>query len=93
MPARFSPDFQRPLTPSRCHRELPGSGQQQRARRGLVLQLASVRRALVAEVLAVCAGCPVQVKCGRYGLELLADDYVVAVYGAMDPGALARSEP
>ena len=46
---------------------------------------ASVRNAFVAEAVAVCA---VQVTCGRYGLELLASDYVVAVSGAMDPDAL-----
>jgi len=32
--------------------------------------------------------CPVQVQCGRYGLELLADDFAVAVYGGMDPDML-----
>jgi transcription factor WhiB len=51
-------------------------------------QPASQYRALVAEAVAICAACPVQVQCGRYGLELLANDYVVAVYGAMDPYAL-----
>jgi hypothetical protein len=44
--------------------------------------------ALVAEAVAVCAACPVQVQCGRYGLELLADDYVIAVYGGMAPETL-----
>ncbi len=49
---------------------------------------ASVRRSLVAEAIAVCVACPVQVQCGRYGIELLADDSVVAVYGGMTPDVL-----
>ena len=48
----------------------------------------SVRRALVAEAIAICCTCPVQVTCGRYGIELLADDSVIAVYGGMEPDAL-----
>jgi hypothetical protein len=46
---------------------------------------ASVRQVLVAEAVAVCAACPVQVQCGRYGIEMLATDWVVAVYGGMTP--------
>jgi hypothetical protein len=48
----------------------------------------SVRRALVAEAVTVCMACPVQVACGRYGIELLAADSVVAVYGGMSPDVL-----
>ena len=48
----------------------------------------SVRRALAAEAIAVCVTCPVQVACGRYGIELLADESVIAVYGGMEPGML-----
>jgi hypothetical protein len=50
--------------------------------------LPSVRRALVAEAVAVCVTCPVQVACGRHGLEMLADESVIAVYGGMTPDAL-----
>jgi hypothetical protein len=49
---------------------------------------ASVRRSLVAEAMATCVTCPVQVQCGRRGIELLADDSAVAVYGGMTPEAL-----
>ena len=49
---------------------------------------ASLYRELVAEAVAVCAACPVQVQCGRWGLELLADEFVVAVYGGMDPATM-----
>ncbi len=49
---------------------------------------ASARRSLVAEAVAVCAACPVQVQCGRYGIEMLADDAVIAVYGGMAPDDL-----
>lgn len=45
-------------------------------------------RAVVAEAIAVCAACPVPVACGRYGVELLASEYAVAVYGGTDPGML-----
>lgn len=36
----------------------------------------------------VCAACPVQVQCGRFGIELLATDWVVAVFGGMAPDDL-----
>jgi hypothetical protein len=49
---------------------------------------ANLYRELVAEAVAICAACPVQVQCGRLGLELLADDWVVAVYGGMDPATM-----
>ena len=41
------------------------------------------------EARAVCIGCPVQVECGRFGLELLNDAGAVAgMYGGMDPDQL-----
>jgi len=37
----------------------------------------------------VCIGCPVQVECGRFGLELLNDTgAVTGMYGGMDPDQL-----
>lgn len=37
---------------------------------------------------AVCIGCPVQVQCGRLGLELLNRDSVDGMYGGMTPDQL-----
>jgi hypothetical protein len=37
---------------------------------------------------AVCIGCPVQVQCGRLGLELLNRDSVDGMYGGMEPDRL-----
>lgn len=48
----------------------------------------SIRRKMVAEALEVCIACPVQVACGRYGLELLATDGGIAVYGGLTPEQL-----
>jgi Transcription factor WhiB len=50
---------------------------------------ASVRNALVAEAVAICAACPVQVACGRFGLELVVTDGgPLGIYGGMAPEAL-----
>ena len=42
----------------------------------------------------VCIGCPVQIDCGRYGLELLNTDGLDGMYGGLRPDelrSLARS--
>ena len=45
-----------------------------------------VRQALVTEAVAVCLTCPVQVACGRLGVELTAKEWLPdhVVYGGMD---------
>ena len=46
------------------------------------------QRALYEQARATCIGCPVQVDCGRLGLELLAAGTADGMYGGMTPDEL-----
>jgi hypothetical protein len=47
-----------------------------------------VQQAMFAVARGYCVGCPVQVQCGRYGMELLARESLDGMYGGMDPSEL-----
>ncbi len=47
-----------------------------------------VQAGMYEEARGICIGCPVQVECGRRGLELLNEDAVVGMFGGMTPDEL-----
>ena len=47
-----------------------------------------VQAVMYEQARAVCIGCPVQVQCGRFGLELLNADTVDGMFGGMTPDEL-----
>lgn len=49
-----------------------------------------IQAAMFEEGRAVCIACPVQVECGRLGLELLEADSVDGMYGGMTPDELRK---